>query len=286
MEEPCPIINDSKSILEHNEDYQLLSHAVNVLQQQYKNCKEDIDKLVKLKEEALNDPISYISKLEDGEIEPSPTLQTVSLLPELSLDKYQRIYPIHPRRNIQYSTEEKMIEALISRINQLQQMQRRPIQPAKIVPEYTSDSPTCILKDTKDIFKDFLPIQEYKPTNLSSEGIAWQSDSSNTDLLSPNASSLSIDGDSIKRQKNNSGSVQRGRPPGTIRRIPWTEQEVSKLKTWISDHPQELSLGNYENIMKELKYRTIYEIRNKIQNIQHQELLIDIPRSPNDMDDH
>lgn len=117
------------ALLDQNEDYQLLSHAINVLQQQYKNCKEDIDTLTRLKEEALNDPISYISRLEKGEIESPPTLQTVSLLPELSLEKYQRSQTIpSSRRAIHSSTEEKMVELLISRITQLQQLERKSIQ--------------------------------------------------------------------------------------------------------------------------------------------------------------
>lgn len=122
--------NDHTTILfDQNEDYQLLSHAINLLQQQYKNCKEDIETLTRLKEQALDDPISYISRLENEEIESPPTLQTISILPELSLEKYQRSQAIpSSRRAIHSSTEEKMVELLISRIIQLQQLERKSIQ--------------------------------------------------------------------------------------------------------------------------------------------------------------
>lgn len=153
---------------------------------------------------------------------------------------------------------------------------------------------SSVLNDTRNLFKDFLPPHhEYKTqstinpaTILSSDErvVTRSSDSSNTGSMLSSAvssgiiSSTSMDDDHIdspKRQKHHSsGHGQRGRPPGTIRRIPWTEQEVVKLRTWMSTYPQELSSGNYEMIIKELKYRTVHEIRSKIQNLQHQDLLL------------
>lgn len=160
-----------------------------------------------------------------------------------------------------------------------------------------------LLNDTRNLFKDFLPPNhEYKaqstinPATILSndERVVMhpQNDLNNNDsMLSSTVSfgtmsSTSIDDDhmnSSKRQKrHNSGHGQRGRPPGTIRRIPWTEQEVSKLRTWMSTYPQELSSGSYEMIIKELKYRTVHEIRSKIQNLQHQDLLL-VHKDENDI---
>lgn len=152
-----------------------------------------------------------------------------------------------------------------------------------------SKGSSSVVNDTRNLFKDFLPPnQEYKAqsTVLSSDErivINSQNDANDSGFMLSSTTfditfNQSIDDDhmnSPKRQKRyNSGYGQRGRPPGTIRRIPWTEQEVFKLRTWMSTYPQELSSGNYETIIKELKYRTVHEIRNKIQNLQHQDLLL------------
>lgn len=291
-----------------NDDCKMVAHAISILKQQYQNGQDDIAALERMKQEALQDPLAYVTRLEQGTLEEHPpTLQAISLIPEISLEKYRRTRPLtlsSSRRALPLSTEEKMIEMIISRIVQLQKLERKSFPPAKIVAEHVPPSvttttavtlssgktPLQTLEESRKLFRDFLPVGGGQglgdsSTSLSTgDRMASMNNSPNSLLSSPDQGSVddyaTMDPNSAsddlvaKRRRYDTKGGQRGRPPGTIRRIPWSEQETAKLREWMSTNAGDLAQSNYESIISQLRTRTLHDIRTRIQYIQHRELLL------------
>ncbi|CAI2186723.1 16765_t:CDS:10 [Funneliformis geosporum] len=77
-----------ETLLNENEDYEMVSRAVNVLKFQLEQAKEDIKKLKEIKQNALSDPITYIEKLRDGTNGKIPERQYIFGVPQIDWSKY------------------------------------------------------------------------------------------------------------------------------------------------------------------------------------------------------
>ncbi|CAG8662396.1 5359_t:CDS:10, partial [Funneliformis mosseae] len=77
-----------ETLLNENEDYEMVSRAVNVLKFQFEQAKEDIKKLKEIKRNALSDPITYIEKLRDGTNGKIPERQYIFGVPQIDWSKY------------------------------------------------------------------------------------------------------------------------------------------------------------------------------------------------------
>ncbi|CAG8508716.1 12311_t:CDS:10, partial [Ambispora gerdemannii] len=71
-----------------NEDYEMLTRAINVLKYQEERAHEDIATLKKRKLEALEDPITFAENLRDGTNKKLPKRQTVFKCPNIKWSKY------------------------------------------------------------------------------------------------------------------------------------------------------------------------------------------------------
>ncbi|KNC96511.1 uncharacterized protein SPPG_08100 [Spizellomyces punctatus DAOM BR117] len=76
-------------LLEKNEDYQLLLSTLTVLRNQLTQAEEDLTKLINMKEEALQDPLSFVEKLMSKNLDTIPKPQRVVAVPHIDLYKYQ-----------------------------------------------------------------------------------------------------------------------------------------------------------------------------------------------------
>ncbi|KAK9763491.1 hypothetical protein K7432_009783 [Basidiobolus ranarum] len=66
----------------------LVTSAMDVLKHQLNQARKDIDRLVELKEKALTDPLSFVTRLGEKDTEKPPKLQRVVAIPTIELDKY------------------------------------------------------------------------------------------------------------------------------------------------------------------------------------------------------
>ncbi|CAG8495051.1 13522_t:CDS:10 [Ambispora leptoticha] len=71
-----------------NEDYEMLTRAINVLKYQEERARDDIATLKKRKLEALEDPITFVEKLRDGTNKKLPKRQIVFKCPNIKWSKY------------------------------------------------------------------------------------------------------------------------------------------------------------------------------------------------------
>ena len=74
--------------LKGNKDYHALLHAWSLLDAQRSKAINDLDVLVKVRDEALDDPIAFVSKLQVNGGLHLPSPQTIADIPEISWDKY------------------------------------------------------------------------------------------------------------------------------------------------------------------------------------------------------
>ncbi|GES86917.1 ZZ-type zinc finger-containing protein 3 isoform X1 [Rhizophagus clarus] len=77
-----------ETLLNGNEDYEMVSRAINVLKFQLEQAKEDIKKLKEIKQRALSDPIKFIENLRDGTHEKIPVHQYIFGVPQVDWSKY------------------------------------------------------------------------------------------------------------------------------------------------------------------------------------------------------
>ncbi|RKP04663.1 hypothetical protein THASP1DRAFT_33541 [Thamnocephalis sphaerospora] len=75
-------------VLAQNEDYLLVCSALEALDGQLQQAERDLERLGRLRQDALDDPFRFVLGLRDGTNEPTPTLQRVVSIPHVDLSKY------------------------------------------------------------------------------------------------------------------------------------------------------------------------------------------------------
>ncbi|CAB4486986.1 unnamed protein product [Rhizophagus irregularis] len=81
-------ISTEETLLNGNEDYEMVLRAVNVLKFQLEQTKEDIKKIKDIKQRAISDPEMFIEKLRDGTHEKIPERQYIFGVPQVDWSKY------------------------------------------------------------------------------------------------------------------------------------------------------------------------------------------------------
>ncbi|EDV27438.1 ZZ-type zinc finger-containing protein 3 [Trichoplax sp. H2] len=76
--------------LKNNEDYQLLLRTLAILESQRAQACQDICELIKIRKDALNDPVAFVKKLQMDKDLGMPRLQAVLQIPTIKWDEYTK----------------------------------------------------------------------------------------------------------------------------------------------------------------------------------------------------
>lgn len=88
-EEPDQFYFESDHLaLKGNKDYTALLKAIVTLEAQRTQAIEDLDKLMENREKALQDPISFVAQLQNGELPELPGPQKIADIPSIDWSKY------------------------------------------------------------------------------------------------------------------------------------------------------------------------------------------------------
>ncbi|KAI9100599.1 hypothetical protein DFS34DRAFT_493950 [Phlyctochytrium arcticum] len=82
---------NEEAILDKNEDYQLLSSTLTVLRNQLEQAQTDLQALLRIKEEALQEPFTFVDKLLNKTLDTIPKPQQVVPIPYIDWDRYPNI---------------------------------------------------------------------------------------------------------------------------------------------------------------------------------------------------
>ncbi|KAM0684121.1 hypothetical protein MDAP_000861 [Mitosporidium daphniae] len=267
-----------------NADYSLLHSHLQVYKHQLHQCDQDIEDLRHLKEEAMEYPEFFIKTLQKRK--EIPTLQSISMVPELDLQKYRNIHlkssltstllkrnrvsassPISPSSDANTAVEE-----LLAQISQLQESFKKDLEVPK--------SWSCVL----DITGRFEPSHSVLELKKMRENLAkYRLDDSSMKKTFPAVKPKQIGYAPVrqkpsKKKRNLSIFTRvargRGRPPGLMKKTPWTEPEITILKEWIKTHESDMKRGYYEEIHRKLRARPPSEIREKVQNLLNEDLAL------------
>lgn len=88
-EEPDQFYFESDHLaLKGNKDYMALLKAVVTLEAQRTQAIKDLDKLMESREKALQDPISFVAQLQNGDLPELPGPQRIAEIPLVDWNKY------------------------------------------------------------------------------------------------------------------------------------------------------------------------------------------------------
>lgn len=79
--------------LKGNKDYTSLLKTIVILEAQRSQAIADLDKLSFSRSEAIKDPISFVAKLQNGNVEEFPSPQTIAEIPFIDWSQYNVATP-------------------------------------------------------------------------------------------------------------------------------------------------------------------------------------------------
>lgn len=84
--------------LKGNKDYTALLKAIVILEAQRTQGIADLDKLLEVQATAIKDPISFVARLQDGDVLELPGAQKIADIPYIDWTKYNIVLPDSPMR--------------------------------------------------------------------------------------------------------------------------------------------------------------------------------------------
>lgn len=84
--------------LKGNKDYTALLKTIVILEAQRTQGIADLDKLLEVQTNAIKDPISFVARLQDGDVLELPGRQKIAEIPYIDWTRYNIVLPDSPMR--------------------------------------------------------------------------------------------------------------------------------------------------------------------------------------------
>ncbi|KAK9712825.1 hypothetical protein K7432_006873 [Basidiobolus ranarum] len=235
-----PVTLNAEQVLKGNDDYLLITSAMDVLKHQLDQARKDIGRLSELKEKALSDPIKFVTQLRERKNEKPPKLQRVVAIPTIDLDKYvSRVRRGTQDISLNFSPLERppLYKSILSSSNV-----QLPTEGTKSTSASKASSPTSIEIESKHDIKQE-ELNEYFPQ---------------TEMPTPE----------IKFQKRNlsvKDELDSGDKPMSFNQ-PWSDEEQARLVAYLDEFPEEpIQSQRFLKISKALGTRTPKQVASRVQ---------------------
>ncbi|CAO3614114.1 unnamed protein product [Cunninghamella blakesleeana] len=273
--------NDSTNI-EKNEDYIIVSKALEVLKHQLNRATKDIETLKELKKEALEDPLTFVLDLKSKKkLKRAPPLQKVISVPEIDWTKYKFI------PECRYAKQTASLAALTY---QYTHVYKKPEMYKNIletdIEKRTIRPPNQVSKEVKQLQKELSKAKESIGQVPSRAGSADMSDSDDdqqeksmmnglgqrrvssqtgvTEKMISTTTNYSIPITPIREPIPTSSGTNSNQTQ--THNQPWTEEEQRRLEELLEIYPDEpVQAQRFNKISKALGTRTPRQVGSRIQ---------------------
>ncbi|GET53175.1 ZZ-type zinc finger-containing protein 3-like isoform X1 [Rhizophagus irregularis DAOM 181602=DAOM 197198] len=232
-------ISTEETLLNGNEDYEMVLRAVNVLKFQLEQTKEDIKKIKDIKQRAISDPEMFIEKLRDGTHEKIPERQYIFGVPQVDWSKYhtrpsQYKPPPRPGREVSKSSTSD---------------DEKSPDPAEFVHKKAQEALGAIRNESASAVSN---------RSTFNTPITIASTSYSPTLTSSNRRN--------NKKKSSDLKLSEGSPKTGNYNIPWTDEEQRRLVELLAIYPdEEIQSHRFKKISEALGTRTPKQVASRVQ---------------------
>ncbi|ORX65034.1 hypothetical protein K493DRAFT_340366 [Basidiobolus meristosporus CBS 931.73] len=227
-----------EDVLTGNDDYLLVTSAMDVLRHQLDQARKDISKLSELKEKALADPITFVTQLRERRNEKPPKLQRVVAIPAIDLDKY------------------------VSRVKRGTQDISLNFSPLQRPPLYKSILSSTSAQLPADGVASATASKASSPTSIEieSNNKADVKQEELNEYFPPSQTATEV-----KSNKRSINDVDQGDKPMSFNQ-PWSDEEQARLVAYLDEFPEEpIQSQRFLKISKALGTRTPKQVASRVQ---------------------
>ncbi|RIA95742.1 hypothetical protein C1645_802788 [Glomus cerebriforme] len=293
------------TLLNENEDYEMMLRAVNVLKFQLEQVKEDIKKLKEIKQRALSDPITYIEKLRDGTHGKIPERQYIFGVPQINWNKYhtrpsQYKPPPRPERESRNGFKSNDTSSSDSSLDPAEFVHKKAqelgfkVPPNAVLSTRTKRKTNPVFDDDR-VFNNTLPqsmgrnkqgsmpfnkkgkqalfstpVKKRGAIRNGSASAVSNSSMFSTIVANTNCTSTSTLVSSSNRRNNKKKSselkLSEDSPKTGNYNIPWTDDEQRRLVELLAIYPdEEIQSHRFKKISEALGTRTPKQVASRVQ---------------------
>ncbi len=262
---------------------------MDVLKAQLDQAKQDIEELEKFKADALSDPETFLSSLQNGSAQ-FPKMQTIERVPDLDISKYTR--KTSRRGNTKY---EQNLEYLVARVNEVNKKVSAvppPLLSTCIPVSAASLQAGNVVSSIGQVREKFYEIVGHPPVRpVSAPPPAFFEASFSPAAFSGSGNSTpgppdnNIDGSMSSTALTSSREQTLSHPQPRSQRqhrvplndnelvsahynLPWSEEEKKRLDELLLIYPDEqVSSRRYAKIAEALGTRTASQVTNRIHKL-------------------
>ncbi|CAB4406572.1 unnamed protein product [Rhizophagus irregularis] len=280
-------ISTEETLLNGNEDYEMVLRAVNVLKFQLEQTKEDIKKIKDIKQRAISDPEMFIENLRDGTHEKIPERQYIFGVPQVDWSKYhtrpsQYKPPPRPGREVSKSStsdDEKSPDPAEFVHKKAQELGFK-VPPNAVLSTRTKRKTNLVFDDDtlpQSIGSNKKGKQSLYSTPVKKRGAIRNESASavsnrstfNTPITIASTSyspTLTSSNRRNNKKKSSDLKLSEGSPKTGNYNIPWTDEEQRRLVELLAIYPdEEIQSHRFKKISEALGTRTPKQVASRVQ---------------------
>lgn len=260
---------DPEVLYHTNTEWIALGKNVELIRDQLEQAKQDIDMLQQLKEEAMEDPETFLKHLQSGDIR-FPRMQSIAKIPELDLTKYSK--KTSRRGNSKY---EQNLEFLLAKAQELHKRTSvvPPVLLSTSIAVSAVPSPGPVASLAAPVRERFYEIAGYpNPLRSGSAPAPSYSDASHSGAATPFGSPSDSGPEAAegahlqpKPQRVHRVSLVENGLVASHYNLPWSEEEKRRFDELLVVYPEEeVNSRRYAKIAQALGTRTATQVSNRL----------------------